>query len=148
MGKRHSTEEERLAARKRSAIKYRVNHPERLKKSRTDYKIKTYLSKRMQRCIYAAKSRAKEKNVGFDITEVDLVVPEFCPVLGIPLYEISDGRDNRPSLDRIDNTKGYTKDNVIVISLRANRLKSDASLEELNNIVDFYNRLAERDDRT
>jgi hypothetical protein len=37
--------------------------------------------------------------------------------------------------DRKDNARGYVKDNVRVISWRANRLKSDATLEELRLLV-------------
>lgn len=36
-----------------------------------------------------------------------------------------------PSLDRIDNRMGYVPGNVWVISWKANRMKSDASMEEL-----------------
>jgi hypothetical protein len=42
---------------------------------------------------------------------------------------------NSPSLDRIDNTKGYVPGNVWVISWRANDLKRNATLEELKLLV-------------
>jgi hypothetical protein len=48
---------------------------------------------------------------------------------------------NSPSLDRIDNSKGYIEGNVIVVSWRANNLKRDASIQELQKIVEFYQRL-------
>ncbi len=60
---------------------------------------------------------------------------ESCPILHIKLTH--DGnRDHSPSLDRIIPQKGYVKGNVQVISLRANRIKSDATLEELERIVE------------
>jgi hypothetical protein len=40
-------------------------------------------------------------------------------------------------IDRIDTSKGYLKDNIKVISWRANRLKSDGTLEELEKIVNY-----------
>ena len=40
----------------------------------------------------------------------------------------------------IENSKGYIRGNVIVISDRANRLKGDATLLELQRIADFYTR--------
>lgn len=82
----------------------------------------------------AAKSRAKGR-LEFDITRNDIKIPEFCPLLSIPLRKgIRHLCPNSPTLDRIDNTKGYIKGNVWVISHRANTLKSDGSLKELIQI--------------
>ncbi len=88
----------------------------------------------------AAIYRAKSKNLDFTIDLSDIIIPNLCPVLGIPVRKSSTGRldDNSPSLDRVDNTKGYIKGNVIVISNRANRLKGDATPEELYKIAKFY----------
>jgi hypothetical protein len=47
------------------------------------------------------------------------------------------GRDSSPSLDRIDNSKGYVKGNVAVISFRANTLKNNATADELRAIANF-----------
>ena len=85
-----------------------------------------------------ARKRAKKKNLEFDLVIEDLTVPDFCPILGIPLFVAGGKRtDNSPSLDRIDNSKGYTRDNVFVISFRANALKNDATLDELKSIVKY-----------
>ncbi|SRR5712691_10880699 len=86
-----------------------------------------------------AKTRARLKHLDFNLMIEDVVVPTLCPVLGIPLL-VTSGRptDNSPSLDRIDNSKGYIKDNVLVVSYRANTIKSNASLDELRLILDFY----------
>ncbi len=53
---------------------------------------------------------------------------------------LGEGRQgpSSPTIDRIDNTRGYTKDNVLVVSHRANSIKSDATLDELEAIVSFY----------
>jgi|SRR5690554_1529436 len=82
-----------------------------------------------------AKERARERNLDFDISEEDIEIPEVCPVLGIAL-RAGKGKvtDNSPTLDRSDNSKGYVKGNVQVISWRANRLKSDMSLEEAERL--------------
>lgn len=88
--------------------------------------------------LYDARKRAKAKGLPFNITEKDIFIPEICPVLGIPLFIGESGRSpHSPSLDRINNLLGYTKDNVAVISLRANVLKNDASIEELKAIVKY-----------
>ena len=100
----------------------------------------------------SAKHRSKKTGLEFNLTIEDVPVPTHCPVLGAPLArsKMGDGngrtgKDFSPSLDRIDNTKGYVRGNVIVVSLRANRLKSDATVEELEAVARFYRRLI--DDR-
>ena len=85
-----------------------------------------------------AKKRAKEKGLEFTLTAEDIHIPEVCPLLGIPILRNLNGvgaTPNSPTLDRIDTSKGYTRDNVWVTSWRANKLKSDASLEELEKLV-------------
>ncbi len=78
-----------------------------------------------------ARMRAKKKGLFFDITVEDLSMPTTCPLLGIPIDPFSEIVDLHPSLDRIDNSKGYEKGNVMIVSHRANRIKSDATHEEL-----------------
>lgn len=86
---------------------------------------------------HGAKARAKEKGILFEITPEDIVVPDKCPILGIELFisEKGVGRtDNSPSLDRIIPSLGYVKGNIAVISQRANRIKNDATLEEITKL--------------
>jgi hypothetical protein len=84
----------------------------------------------------AARKRAKRLGLIFDLLRIDIIVPELCPVLGIPL-RIARGKadDNSPTLDRINNNRGYVRGNICVISHRANRLKSDSTIEELKAIL-------------
>lgn len=84
----------------------------------------------------ATKLRAKKKGLEFSITIEDILMPDLCPLLGLKLSFSDFGlRYNSPSLDRKDSSKGYTKDNIWVISSRANILKNDAKLEELDLLV-------------
>lgn len=88
------------------------------------------------------KSQAKKRDIEFSIEESDIVVPDVCPVLGIPLRFRTEGGKpyadpDAPSLDRVDNSKGYVKGNVRVISYRANTLKKDATLTELEALVNY-----------
>ena len=84
----------------------------------------------------SAKHRAKKRNIIFDLEVQHINIPDECPILGIPIWtERGIKTDHSPSLDRIDNTKGYVPDNVWVISWRANTLKSDATLDELKLLV-------------
>ena len=50
----------------------------------------------------------------------------------------SKNNDLTPSIDRIDPKKRYVKDNIIVVSMRANRIKSDATVDEIRKVADFY----------
>lgn len=81
----------------------------------------------------AARQRAKRDGLPFTITREDVVIPDVCPILGIELEKLERGRMNpaSPSLDKIDPSLGYVPGNVWVISWRANRMKCDASPEEL-----------------
>lgn len=92
-----------------------------------------------------AKRRARRKRIDFNIELEDLPpIPDVCPILGIPLKSNTNSFgpcDNSPSIDRIDNSKGYIKDNVIIISYKANRMKSNATIEELRRFADFYENL-------
>jgi hypothetical protein len=75
-----------------------------------------------------AKHRAKKTNKEFNLSRKDIIVPYICPVLNVPLIH---NTPHAPSLDRINNNRGYLKDNIMVISRRANLMKNDASPEEL-----------------
>lgn len=95
-----------------------------------------------QRLLTAAKSRAKRLGLPFDLCLEDIQIPEFCPVLGLKLaVSISGKSDSSPSLDRIIPALGYARGNVLVISWRANQIKSDATPLELRKIADFYQTL-------
>lgn len=88
--------------------------------------------------LYRAKKRARNKNIEFDLTIDDIFIPDLCPILGVPIVKVITGKkEYSPSLDRIDRKRGYVKNNIMIISNRANRLKSDATLEELEKIIDY-----------
>jgi len=90
-----------------------------------------------KRLFWSAKNRAKKRNLEFTIELNDIVIPEFCPVLGFPLEQGAENTWNSPSLDRIDPLKGYIKGNVRVISHRANNIKTNASVEELEKVLNY-----------
>jgi hypothetical protein len=84
---------------------------------------------------YAIKSKCKKNNIEFDLDVSDIDPPKLCPVFNIPL----DRRDSNhtPSVDRVDPSKGYTKDNICVISLKANRMKQDSSIDDLKMLIKY-----------
>ena len=80
----------------------------------------------------SAKSRSKRYNIPFNIELKDVVIPEKCPVLEIPFIQgIKGDYQYTYSLDRIDNTKGYIKGNIQVITNKANSMKNSATIDEL-----------------
>lgn len=128
---------------------YHRQHRERIRPKNNLATAKKRRSDPIKNILAQAKSRAKANGHDFSITADDLVFPELCPVFGRPLsFGLGHGlgmklaeRDWRYSLDRIDNARGYVPGNVIVVSYRANRIKSDASAEELIKVARFYERL-------
>ena len=92
-----------------------------------------------------SKQRAKSSGIEHTITIDDIIIPDFCPILGIKL-ETGDRKnhENAPSIDRIDNNKGYTKDNIMIVSVRANLIKKDATIDELVMMGKFYNEFKEK----
>lgn len=111
-----------------------------MKQLREGFREKVYYEKRnsnirnLKHCIWKrAKQRAEKHNMDFNITEEDIIIPEVCPILEVPLiYGIKGNYEYSPSLDRIDNNKGYIKGNIQVVSKKANSMKNSASLEELH----------------
>lgn len=87
-----------------------------------------------------AKARAKKNNIDFNIEIDDVVVPQFCPIFGLELKRNEKSiLPNSVTLDRIDNTKGYVKGNVQVISYLANTMKNQATVEQLIRFADWIN---------
>lgn len=84
--------------------------------------------------MYAARKRAKEKGLPFNLEKSDIIIPTHCPYLGLELKNwVPRGQSRRQviSLDRIIPELGYVKGNIQVISHLANTMKNDASKEEL-----------------
>lgn len=101
-----------------------------------------------QLVVTSARRRARQRGLDFDLTvdEIIATLPDFCPALGMRLdYRGGRGpgaRENSPSLDRRDNSKGYTATNVVVISYRANSMKRDATVDEIVRLAAFLQQSA------
>ena len=87
----------------------------------------------------AAKKRARAKGIEFSLSITDVVVPSHCPMLGIPLYPTSGqaAHANSPSIDRLDSSKGYIPENIVIVSHRANMIKSNSTPAEMRMIADY-----------
>ena len=101
----------------------------------------------MARLAYKAKERATKRGLPFSISVRNSLIsnpPSICDCCNKKLdYSLGHGRRNNkdsPSLDRLDNNKGYTKENTRVICFRCNELKNNGTLEELKTIVSYIQR--------
>jgi len=123
----------------------RIKHGAYSSDSDIDYHIKYSL-------LQAIKDRSKRKGYESDLELDDMPsIPVLCPVLEVPLHKHrnqhgkgkgrgQNRRDDSPSIDRLNSNLPYLKkykDNLFVISWRANKLKSNASIKELEMIVKY-----------
>ena len=115
--------------------KWRKDNPQKQR----NYKAKQRIENPAKDMLRMLKCQAKRKGIPFNIEESDInPLPTLCPVLGIKLdYSAHSLQDNCPSVDKIVPTKGYTKGNIKVISLRANRIKHNATPEELCKVYHY-----------
>ena len=104
---------------------------------------KSHLKARKERpssfLLYCVKSRSQKKGLPFNLTMDDIVIPEVCPILGIPLQFTTTGQatDNSPSIDRVIPGLGYVKGNVRIISKRANTIKNFGTIEEHQKVIEY-----------
>ena len=85
-----------------------------------------------------AKRRAKKDGTIFNLTIHDIPnIPTHCSILGIQIKanDKAGPLDTSPSIDRIVPELGYVKENIRIVSNRANRLRNDSTLEELRLLV-------------
>lgn len=103
-----------------------------LRKKYLEDKRSEFLRNYKKQILHRTESRAKAKGLEFNIDESDIVIPEICPILEVPIIVGTKGDyEYSPSIDRIDNSKGYIKGNVQIISKKANSMKNSASPTEL-----------------
>ena len=129
----------------RMEIEWDLKYPERHNKkqrTRKEPKKKVKGSERShldfkKGMVLGARARASKYGIPFDLVVHDIELPDVCPVLGIPMSWSDTITENTPSLDRIVPELGYVKGNVNVISFRANRLKNNATLDELKALVAY-----------
>jgi hypothetical protein len=89
----------------------------------------------------AAKQRARKGGYTFDITPEYLVsiFPRdlMCPILQYKMHLWGEDKNRRPSLDKINPNLGYVHSNVAWISLEANRIKDNATIEVLRRLTAY-----------
>lgn len=126
----------------------RLHPPKRQKKIPEREKI--YTASKKQRHIEnpqiymlcRIRARSKEKKLAFNLTKEYIAsiwpVDNKCPIFGFE-FSVKGGKvtDYSPSLDRINNNKGYVQGNVAVISFKANILKRTGSVDDFRKLLDW-----------
>lgn len=131
-----SEEHEKLKARARARYHERCDETELAKMRETSKR--RYSADRRLSLYEGAKRRAKLEGLPFTITIDDITIPEVCPVLGIPILTgLPANSPNLPSLDKFIPELGYVPGNITVLSLRANSIKRDASIQEVEALLNW-----------
>ena len=104
-----------------------------------------YLDNPIPQMLSNSRIRAQKKSIPhtIDASYLEKIWPKdnMCPVLGSKFemgYKNGKSKNFSPSLDRIITKKGYVYGNLVIISDIVNRLKSDATLEDMEKILKFY----------
>lgn len=86
----------------------------------------------------AAKSRAMDKSLPFTITKEDILTiwksqNGKCAISGLDMtYELGEGRTyTNVSIDQVSPSKGYTVDNIQLVCMAVNQLKSDLDMDTI-----------------
>ena len=127
---------EKLKARSRE--RYHERRDETILAKMRETSKRRYSSDRRLALFEGAKRRAKLEGLPFSITIDDIVIPDVCPVLGIPIQTgLPANSHNLPSLDKFIPELGYVPGNITVLSLRANSLKKNASIQEIEALLNW-----------
>lgn len=104
----------------------------------------SFLNKKILGC--QARGKKIEKNCSLTTEELLELIPKDlrCPVFGTKFLFGRGLNQSSMSIDRIDNNKGYHKNNIVVVSFKANAMKNSATLKELYQVADFYYELEKK----
>lgn len=115
---------------------YYGNNIEKRSEQTKKYRDKIKRTKPEMIMLRSSRHRAKKRGFEFNLEITDIIIPDMCSVLDIPLFfTTGEITNNTPSIDRIDSSKGYTKGNIRIISSRANTIKNNATIEEIELVL-------------
>lgn len=114
------------------------NNINEIKKQRKKYNS-TYKARVLRRLAHL-KIKCKKLGIPYNICIGDIVIPNYCPALGVVLNN-DPKSPNCATIDRLIPKLGYIKDNIVIVSKRANQIKSDANLEEIKDVLYFYSQI-------
>lgn len=141
------TKEKQLADQK---VRREVKRDEIKEKLKQYYKTK---NGRIGLTYSSIKTGAKHRNleVSVSLKYLRSIATDECPVFGTPFnwedFGEKDGKtlDTSPSIDRIDSNKGYVEGNIVWISVKANRIKNNATEKELLQVYTWLSNKLKRE---
>lgn len=113
---------------------YYKKNKERILTNKKDNKLRNTLRHLRRR------SQEKGLDCDIDMKYLESILVDVCPILGVKFSSENRTNDNSMTLDRIDPNKGYIKGNVQFISHKANRMKSNATPDELVKFAEYIQR--------
>jgi len=119
----------------RSGVIYENEQKARLIRRKSDI-----VSYKLRNIMWRAKRRSRENNLPFNLTleYMRTLYTDICPVFGFPLnYTREKITPDCASLDKFIPDLGYVPGNVHIISVRANLLKKDASVSDIEKLLNW-----------
>lgn len=114
---------------------YHARHRDRMNARIKEYRRTT--NGKLVTVLNHVRTKCKKFDIPFALDIIDLVFPTHCPVLGLEL-NFDCTSPNCATIDRIRPELGYVRGNVVIVSMWANRIKSDASTAEIFKVAEFY----------
>jgi hypothetical protein len=107
----------------------------------SEYRESILVSFILRYCKRRARMKGREFNLSSDWV-LERLRAGVCEVTGLPFDVTNISRTDdqmtspwRPSVDRIDSSKGYTEDNCQLVVLAYNRMKSDMTEEQMRTLA-------------
>lgn len=114
-------------------IEFRIGWSAAKKKHSLPKKSDKFIRKWIQLRVVAYK-RGKYFSESVTPKYLKMINMGFCPVL-LKRFTYGTGGDEDWSVDRVDNSGGYERQNLISMSTKANQAKASMTYEEINNLV-------------
>jgi hypothetical protein len=119
---------------------YRQAHKDTIKNYMLNYTADP--KNRIRMLCYNAARRAKSRQLEYSGKIEELLIsnpPLYCACCGVILDYVR-GKGNNPkapSIDRVDSSKGYIPNNIEIICVRCNLVKTDGTIAEHELIVQY-----------
>ena len=120
--------ENRREIKRRAQAKWRQAHPERHRENVRTLRLTNWAETILTSCKGSAKRRGQNCQLTLEDVQ-EMFATMTCSVTGVPLLLEYTGEGSKnpwyPSVDRLDCSKGYTRDNVRAVCWAFNQARGD-----------------------